>query len=115
MKSIKNTTKFLLRYVETDRQIYNSLNKVEIYCLINKRKNPPISLTFYKHSLISKQITSTHCPILFTAYSAEAISHLCELHKKVYKHLSASHGLYLGRELTKLELAYLMNQEYIQN
>lgn len=52
--------------------------------------------------------------IVFTASNVKQICMLIESHIMIYNNLTASHALYLGKELTKAEIALIMNQQYCQ-
>jgi Domain of unknown function (DUF4346) len=83
------------------------------YTLINHILNTKLQLIY----IIIKDPTlpSSHArSIVFTASNVKQICMLIESHIMIYKKLTASHALYLGKELVKAEISLIMNQQYCQ-
>lgn len=84
----------------------------KFYCLIliNKTDNSNIELRFLQYDY---SILFYNYPICFTASNASVMFALL-FKNGILQHFSSAHLLYLGKELFKAEISFLLQQKYIQ-
>lgn len=83
------------------------------YFLISVIENKIIRLDYFK-TYQNIYACKYNYPICFTANNASIMINLLSLHNLIYL-LSATHILYLGKEVCKAEFSVFFKQSYVQD
>lgn len=84
----------------------------DIYCLIKVINIKKIDLYFIKNKIVLCGFYNY--PICFTAFNTNLLILLLKTHDLVGA-LSLEHYIYLGKELSRIEVCIFSSQEYTQN
>nr|SCW22948.1 Hypothetical protein ORF_1 [Nemalion sp. H.1444] len=88
-----------------------------IYCTVYTKLSNQIAIEFYVQKLhtLGAPLSANRPLVLFQAHSANKIYELIKSHTTICNQLSSQHGLYIGMELIKAEIALLTAQLYCQS